>query len=444
MRSAITPAYIFTPGGPGAGTLNLSGIPNFNINRLIIVVDTTTQVTLFAMGITGNGYNSISSSPGLGATLTLTADTSMCASTDNLTIFYDDGNSLPALDNGRLPVALPDSHDPLRVEIVPNEAAGEYTQHAEALLGMSFDSATGVRQQVDIPGLIDPRAGNAGAKIADCAGPFFFEGSVAGQIIGVIDTTGYQSVEFIQYNNGIPTAPNLTWQAFHSNDGTLNASNIAVGWSVAVSTNPTTTFGGNAVPLPSAPVIYPCSGRYLIVRILAATAGILQLSCYLRQAPMSTVGILQAVNLVTIAGSNVVNGGVVGVLSAGGNVAPGVAATANPLPGGGVDAGNLTRRTLMDTSGRTIVVDNVIDQGGTTRNLPVLSPAATVTGLAALTTMDQSRSDDGQSTVDLLVQILKEMQINNLYMAQLAWALNTGYIQVDEPNDLRNTPALIQ
>jgi hypothetical protein len=438
MRSAITPKYIFTPGVTGVGTLNLFGIAGFSVDRLIIVVDTTTQVTLFAMGITGNGYNSIS-----GTTLTLTADTSMCASTDNLTIFYDDGNSLPALDNGRLPVALPDSHDPLRVEIVPNEAAGEYTQHAEAFAAMSYDASTGVRQQVDIPGLIDPRAGNAGAKIADCAGPFFFEGSVAGQIIGVIDTTGYQSVEFIQYQSGTTVAPNLTWQVIHSNDGTINSANVAVGYNSMVNQSPTTTFGG-VIALPSTPASFPCIAKYMVVRILAATAGILQLSCYLRSTASPVYGALLPTNLVSIAGSAPVTAGIVGILAVGGNIAPGVAATANPLPGGGVDAGNLTRRTLMDTSGRTIVVDSIIDQGGTTRNLPVLSPAATVTGLAALTTMDQSRSDDGQSTVDLLVQILQEMQINNLYMAQLAWALNTGYIKVDEPNDLRNTPALIQ
>ena len=72
-------------------------------------------------------------------------------------------------------------------------------------------------------------------------------------------------------------------------------------------------------------------------------------------------------NLTTILGQGIATGGANGVLSVGGNIATGTAATANPVPVGGTDTGGLTRRLLLDTNG-------VLSVGGTVA--PGIAPTA--------------------------------------------------------------------
>ena len=81
----ITPTYTFTPGSPG--TINLSGISGFAVNTLVGIVNLTTNGVIYARGLPGFGYSSVS-----GTTLTLQASTVGMSSGDTLAIKYEDAN----------------------------------------------------------------------------------------------------------------------------------------------------------------------------------------------------------------------------------------------------------------------------------------------------------------------------------------------------------------
>jgi len=84
MKSFITPTYTFTPGGPGLGTILLSGIDGFDFKRLVAIINATQNVIIYNCVDPAAGETSIS-----GQLLTLTADTSTMSSGDQLQIVYD-------------------------------------------------------------------------------------------------------------------------------------------------------------------------------------------------------------------------------------------------------------------------------------------------------------------------------------------------------------------
>lgn len=90
MKRAVTYTYVFTP---TANTLNLSGIPSFNIAKLYAVIDLTANVIIYAAGTPGYGYSVLSST-----TLTLQASMANCQSTDTLMILYDDADQATAAE----------------------------------------------------------------------------------------------------------------------------------------------------------------------------------------------------------------------------------------------------------------------------------------------------------------------------------------------------------
>lgn len=74
---------------PSAKTLNFSGVPNFVINRLLAVLDQTTNQIIYAQSASGSGLVSWNSGTSV---LTLQKDTTTggFASTDSLSCIYDD------------------------------------------------------------------------------------------------------------------------------------------------------------------------------------------------------------------------------------------------------------------------------------------------------------------------------------------------------------------
>ena len=92
-RDFITPAYTFTPGASGVGTVNLSGISSFNVRRLAAIINQTRGVTIFATGADSLGYTQVS-----GTTLTLFANTSSHSASDALVIVYDSAEGSPISD----------------------------------------------------------------------------------------------------------------------------------------------------------------------------------------------------------------------------------------------------------------------------------------------------------------------------------------------------------
>jgi len=86
MSSYITPSYTFTPGPSGLGTVNLSGIDNFDVKRLVAIVNQTAGTVIYSSGNSSCNHTNVS-----GKTITLKLDTSSQNSTDILQIIYDTG-----------------------------------------------------------------------------------------------------------------------------------------------------------------------------------------------------------------------------------------------------------------------------------------------------------------------------------------------------------------
>ena len=94
MKSFITPSCEFTPGASGVGTLNLSGIPDFNARQLVAIINQTRGVVLYATGSTATRYTALA-----GKTLTLNVDTSTHSSGDALQVIYEVTDPQPVSDD---------------------------------------------------------------------------------------------------------------------------------------------------------------------------------------------------------------------------------------------------------------------------------------------------------------------------------------------------------
>jgi hypothetical protein len=84
MKKFITPTYTFIPGVSGAGTLNLSGITNFNVKYLVAVINQTTGQLVYSTASTAYKYTLVA-----GTSLTLFADTSAMSGSDVLQVIYE-------------------------------------------------------------------------------------------------------------------------------------------------------------------------------------------------------------------------------------------------------------------------------------------------------------------------------------------------------------------
>jgi hypothetical protein len=94
MKSFITPTYTFTPGASGVGTVDLSGIADFNPRQLVAVINQTRGVTIYATGDTALRYTVVS-----GSTVNLHADTSTHSSDDSLQVIYEVTDPQPVSDD---------------------------------------------------------------------------------------------------------------------------------------------------------------------------------------------------------------------------------------------------------------------------------------------------------------------------------------------------------
>ncbi len=86
MSNYITPAYTFSPGPSGVGFVNLSGINDFDIKRLVAVINQTQGVIIYSSANSSYNYTNV-----VGKIVTLKFDTSDHSPTDILQIVYDTG-----------------------------------------------------------------------------------------------------------------------------------------------------------------------------------------------------------------------------------------------------------------------------------------------------------------------------------------------------------------
>lgn len=223
-----------------------------------------------------------------------------------------------------------------------------------------------------------------------------------------IDTTGYQSLVI----QTIAIGSSLTISGSH--DG---VNWVAINGYNTVSATPAST-------ITAAPNLYviPAITRY-IRAVATGGSSYDSMWVYLRQQPASTffTSTGMPINIQSIGGNAATSSAVTGSLAIGGSVANGGAASSstNPVVLGGVDSATipLVRRLITDTAGRLRIIA-AIDNNATERQLGVIPPAGSMNNVPSLVVQDVAQFE-GQSTVELLAQILQELRISNLYLYEL-------------------------
>lgn len=102
MKAFITPAYTFTPGLSGVGTVNLSGISGFNIKNLVAIINQTAGKLIYSTGNEALRYTALAST-----TLTLNFDTSSMLAGDVLQVVYEQSSLDPLTDTQLRATAVP-------------------------------------------------------------------------------------------------------------------------------------------------------------------------------------------------------------------------------------------------------------------------------------------------------------------------------------------------
>ena len=224
-------------------------------------------------------------------------------------------------------------------------------------------------------GYITPIAVSPGGGVVPADGTVF-QGSRNPATVGpilIVDTTGYGTV--LLQLQGTFTGT-ITFQV--SND--LTSWTNAYAWPTAGGASPTST--ATAV----GQWVIPAAGRYFRAQVTTAGTGIPIAIAVLKNFsaffpasnPVVTIQTNAAINMAQFGGQAVVNGGVNGVQSVGGNIAVGAAPTAHPVPVGGWDGTN-TRRILTDASSGGVVLGSSTVTNGQTLgrgNQNVTTPAS--------------------------------------------------------------------
>ena len=237
----------------------------------------------------------------------------------------------------------------------------------------------------------------------------------------IMDTTGYQSISV-----EVAGTFSATFGFWASNDG-ANWTAVA-GYPSAGSGTPISTNGAVGM------YIVPAIGKYFKINLTAYTSGTVLCNCYLRSSPMPFLTNTTFVNTSQIGATAVVTAGVAGMQAVGGNIAAGVAPTANPILTAGIDTTGLTRRLYTDTTGRLIPV--ALDNTNTYRTIGVLPPASNPQNIGP-TPVYITDTFEGQSLIELIGQLLLEMRITNQYLYELPRMLNASISIQDEPAAMR-------
>jgi hypothetical protein len=88
MKSFIVPSYTFVTGASGVGSVDLSGIANFNKKYLVAIINQTAGVVIYATGSQSNRYTNVT-----GSVVTLFYDTSSMNAGDTLQVIYEEAFS---------------------------------------------------------------------------------------------------------------------------------------------------------------------------------------------------------------------------------------------------------------------------------------------------------------------------------------------------------------
>jgi len=245
---------------------------------------------------------------------------------------------------------------------------------------------------------VEKRDVNNAAVPSDAPAPIIWTSPLAAYPI-IIDTTGYQTVIVQKITAGVVTP---------------NVSNDRANWVATTAVNDASATA-KAATIPTAAGVYaiPVTARYLR---LTGPATLVTCIIYLRQQPldMTSLMLVPPFNVAQVGGTTVVTANVSGMLAVGGNIAPGVAPTAFPIPlaadyGTKQSPTAKTRRLLTDDQGR-LVPSNMDYYSWITQQQ--------FSSYGSQNVRDSSTSD-GRTFMDLLLEILIELKILNLQMHEL-------------------------
>lgn len=467
MRTIVT-AYSFSA---ATRQITFTGLSSVSLGSLFLIVDATTNTTIYQANTSSLGGTVV------GNVLTLTYDTSVggFANGDSLQIFYEGVSQVADQDGATLQTATVSSagvgasintsgYNSITIQASGNGAGNVYIQGSndnanwQPLLLTALDSydatdairlsgnyglkvstlyiqysatliagsmtlifvgrsapgassadklAMAMNPETQYPLNVNIQSGlktdAQGAPLqSDAPMPIWIRDLAVGSFV-IIDTTGYQSL-------------GITTQALA---GTVTASNDGITFA-ALTGSPIALSVAVTAVVANTNYIFPCLARY--IKITATTAG--TAAAYLRSAPYNPF-YTTSNNVTQLIGNvAIVNGGVNGVPSVGGNVAAGAVPTAFPVPVGGIDTLGKTQRLLTDTSGRVQIANSSAPQG------PYNNPSLFV---------QDTSMDNGNLIINLLSSILLELQIANQQRYEYNFGVAT---ENDEPSGYRNDPSM--
>lgn len=188
-------------------------------------------------------------------------------------------------------------------------------------------------------------------------GPSVTYGAPVGAILERQDCLQYRQVALEVLTGASVAAGVIVFEQSNTLDATAWAAcpllDMATTSPLAVSTTPALTASSKKV------FAGPVTARYFRARVSTAVtaARMVQVTAVYRMTPFAypLTTVAQTANVTQFGTTNVVTAGVSGMLAAGGNIAPGTVATANPLTTGGVDSSGKVRRNATDFSGNRSV-----------------------------------------------------------------------------------------
>lgn len=93
MKDFVVTNYVFSPGVSGAGYVELYSIDDFDITRVVAIINQTKGIIIYSTGSTATRYTSVS-----GKKIYLYFDTSSHSASDKLQIVYNSSASLKTSD----------------------------------------------------------------------------------------------------------------------------------------------------------------------------------------------------------------------------------------------------------------------------------------------------------------------------------------------------------
>lgn len=288
--------------------------------------------------------------------------------------------------------------------LLVNAAPMGLNQPGQQLVAQSVPVALACEQYYDSIFIGAPRGAGPGGMV----GANFLSLNPAGG--PAIEVTQFRSIG-MQINGGAGAAGAVAFEG--SNDG--------VRWSFMYMYD---TINYNAVPVNNINIISNTSRhfygalpfRFFRVRVSTVlSGGPSQVIARLSMAPFIPSATLHT-SLTGVGGYGVVSAGANGLLAVGGNIAPGTAPTAYPLPIGGVESFPASMGTPKT---RRILTDNF-------GNLTVAGVDPTLSASAQPVLTKDAISGTGMDTADLLFRILVELRTISFLLQETPTHLNQG------------------